>query len=352
MTDDVAAMLAGPRGRRLCLEYVMDIDPELRHLMFWLAHQFAPEHSVLLTFSDDSGGTGEPSAPNFTVADAIALIEAVNLREIDNTAVRASLRATVDAAMYWQAPDGQDVVCALPEMRAALAPAAEALLATPNGTNWQAGRTGEQWAVDWRAAEDAAPLPSNPMALLTTWDRSQREEEARAALERPRDPQARWSGTWWSAPGAALSTRGHVADILELVEDDAGLEVATVIPVRGSGRVLELTSARDWADLCRAFPLEVTASRRHDWFRVTGRDGRWLIPEWSRVALEWDAVHLTTFAYLCAATTLIEIDAEYASVIGGWGPDATLWLSDTVRESDEPRQHWVRPSGGDEWTRR
>lgn len=63
-------------------------------------------------------------------------------------------------------------------------------------------------------------------------------------------------------------------------------------------------------------------------------------------------MHLTTFAYLCAATALIEINDEYASVIGGWGPDATLWLTDTARESSQPRQHWVQNPGTGEWNRK
>ncbi len=351
LTANAAALLAGPRGRRLCLEYAMAVNPELGQVMFLVAHQAAPERSVLITLTGDGRDGSEPSPPAFTVADAVALIATTDLREIDTASVRAALRASVDAAMYWQPPDGHDTVCALPDMRAALAPVAKALLASPTGTSWKAARAEEQWAVDWHAPMDASPLPSNTMALLTTWDRWHREEEAREALEPPREM---FSGTWWSAPGAPLRTRGHVADALELVEDNAGLEVATVIPIRDNGRarVLEITSAHDWAELCRAFPLEVTASRRGDWFHVTGRDGRWLLPEWSRVALDWDAVHLTTFAYLSAATSLIEIDDEYASVIGGWGPDATLWLTDTARESSEPRQHWVRGPGTGEWVRK
>src|SRR5690606_21256796 len=94
---------------------------------------------------------------------------------------------------------------------------------------------------------------------------------------------------------------------------------------------------------------EVTASRRHDWFRVTGRDGRWLIPDWERVAQRWDAVHLTTLGYLSAATRLIDIDGEYASVIAGWGPDSTIWLTDGAREANEPRQQWSRIEGGNDW---
>ena len=348
LAGDVTALLAGPRGRRLGLEYAATIDPEIQQLMFWLAYRAAPENSTLLRFDD---GTDDPDDPDVTVADLVALIAANSFDESDDSVARTALRAAVDAAMYWQSPDGADLVAALPAVRTSLIPIAEALLSSPVGAAWQSARTSEQWAVDWRAAEDAAPLPSNVGTLVAAGDQSEREEEARAARERPRDPEARWSGSWWSVPASTLSTREHVADALELIEDDFGPEVATVIPVRGTGRVLEITSARDWAELCRAFPLEVTASRRHDWYRVTGRDGRWLIPAWSRVALEWDAVHLTTFGYLSAATSLIKIDEEYASVIGGWGPDATYWLNDTARESSEPRQHWARPSASGEWTR-
>jgi hypothetical protein len=152
-------------------------------------------------------------------------------------------------------------------------------------------------------------------------------------------------------PTQLLTTRGTVADALELVEDSMGWEDATVTSVRGAGCTLELRSSEDWAALCRAYPLEMTATVRHDWFRVTGRDGRWLIPDWTRVAQEWDAVHLSTLAYLRCATRLIEIDDEYASVIAGWAPDSTIWLADAAREWDGPRQHWARPQNADEWTR-
>lgn len=118
----------------------------------------------------------------------------------------------------------------------------------------------------------------------------------------------------------------------------------------GAGRTLEIQTPEDWADLCREYPMEVTASRRHDWFRVTGRDGRWLIPDWERVAARWDAVHLTTLGYLSTATALIEIDEEYGSLIAGWGPDSTLWLSDIARERTPQRQEWTRRQDDSRWS--
>lgn len=152
-------------------------------------------------------------------------------------------------------------------------------------------------------------------------------------------------------PQRLFTTRGSVLDALELFEDSLGWEVATIIPVRRAGRTLEVRAPADWADLCQEYPMEVTASRRHDWFRATGRDGRWPIPDWQRVAERWDAVHLTTLGYLSPAAQLIEIDAEYGSGIGGWGPDSTIWLTDVARESERPRKQWTRPQDDWRWTR-
>lgn len=113
----------------------------------------------------------------------------------------------------------------------------------------------------------------------------------------------------------------------------------------------EVRNADDWAELCRRYPFEVTASRGHDWYRVTGRAGRWLLPDWGRVAQEWDAVHLTAWAYLTAATREIRVDDEYASVIGGWAPDETYWLTGRVRETGERRVRWSARDPEGPWRR-
>ena len=135
------------------------------------------------------------------------------------------------------------------------------------------------------------------------------------------------------------------------VEDGFGWTRAVAIPVRGGGTTYEIRSAGDWAELCRRYPREVTASRRHDWYRVTGRAGRWLLPDWGRVAADWDAVHLTGWAYLTAATQEIVIDAEYSTIIGGWGPDETYWLTGLVREIEGPRVHWRADAPEGPWRR-
>lgn len=342
--DDLAdALLRGPRGRRMCLEYAARTDETVHTALFWLGHELDPNPGTLLRLTGDTSDP-EPD-PTFSADDLAARIDDVDLTHIRGDILREALQASVDLARYWQEPDGADTVAALPPVLHVLGRVAQRVvtampdLAAPCGA--------AQWAVQWHPLADSEPLVRDPSAVLAEWTRAQRADEERSAHERPCDPHANWSGTWWSVPQTLLATRSSPADALELVEDSLGWEFATIIPVRGAGRTLEIQTPEDWADLCREYPMEVTASRRHDWFRVTGRDGRWLIPDWERVAARWDAVHLTTLGYLSAATTLIEIDEEYGSVIGGWAPDSTIWLTDVAREWTPQRQEWTRPQ--DDW---
>lgn len=83
------------------------------------------------------------------------------------------------------------------------------------------------------------------------------------------------------------------------------------------------------------------------WERATGRWGRWVIPDWPRVADSYDGVHLTAAGYLSAAGTAIDVDTDIASVIAGWSPDETYWLTDTVTRSIDTR-NWVRDDDGQE----
>ena len=121
--------------------------------------------------------------------------------------------------------------------------------------------------------------------------------------------------------------------------------------VPGHARVLELTGPGDWTELVERYPFEVTASRRHDWWRVTGWDGTWVIPDWAAVAADVDAVHLTVHGYLTTAGRALPVGVPALggparTLLGGWDPDATWWLADVLtglgaatdwlRQDDEP----------------
>ncbi len=285
------------------------------------------------------------------LADAI---RALGSLRPDGEELVESVRRSVDTARYWQAADGDDLVAADPVVASALADVGAGLARRPDAAWWQRDRSIEQWAVEFDPDGDGAPFDPAPGGVQR-WRERTEAGESRARIDRPADPTAGWSGDWWSHPWGAPHTTGVLSSGLPAgipyVEDGFGWTRAVAIPVRGAGRTYEIHGAADWAHLRRTYPLDVTNSRRHDWYRVTGRGGRWLLPDWSRVADDWDAVHLSGWGYLTAATREIVVDAEYSSVIGGWGPDETYWLSGKVREIDEPRVHWIADEQGGPWRR-
>jgi hypothetical protein len=350
MTATIALLLQGPRGRRLCLELATELDQELKTAVSWLAYELdtgSGTSRVLL--SDVSPSYMQPKPPTPSLEWLAARLKSLDFSNLKESQVQGALERSVDSARYWQPPDGEDVLAGLPVIAEALSPVAGQFIASPwMKWCWQPLRS-EQWTIDWRHADDPAPLPEDPGKTLTEWARRERTEVVRAARERPSDPTANYSGTWWSIPLGLIQTVGQLPAGLNLVEDSLGWERATTVPVRGYGKVLEINTAEDWINLCREFPLEVTASRRHDWFRTTGRHGRWVIPDWEKIASQWDATHLTVLAYLNAAGRPLAVDAETATVIAGWNPDSTIWLADVARKSDGPRPTWHRNSNRDEW---
>ncbi|EME23062.1 hypothetical protein G419_03918 [Rhodococcus triatomae BKS 15-14] len=127
------------------------------------------------------------------------------------------------------------------------------------------------------------------------------------------------------------------------VEDSMGWERAVTrhVTISAGAKVYEIAGPQAWAELCRRFPLEVTAQNGEDWRLTTGRSGRWVIPDWTRVAGDYAGLHLTAAGYLAAAGTVVDVDADTASVIAGWAPDETYWLTDAALVNGEV-QTWVR----------
>lgn len=361
MTADAARLLSGPRGRRLCMSVAAELDDGLHALIHPLAFEHEPaDAAVTRIVFTGWGGDAEhaPEPPPPTVDGLVARLRMLGSADLAPerlaAAISVGLLAAVDSARYWQAPDGEDHLAALPAVAAALGGVAEQIMASTVASTWDAPRVAEQWAVDWRDAGDPAPLlAGRPGELLAEWGVHARADEARAARERPRDVTALYGGEWWSFPSGMLQTTGILPSGepagLTLVEDGFGWTDGVAIPVRGAGRTFEIRGPEDWVELCRRHPLDLTAARRHEWYRVTGRDGGWVIPDWERVAQEWDAVHLTALGYLTAATRELAVSEGYATVLGGWSPDVTVWLTDVAREWDAPRVAWHRERDGDEW---
>jgi hypothetical protein len=359
MAMDPGALLVGPRGRRLCLEASLapweasgQLGDELRMAAVLAAYDLDPGRGTSRVMHS-VGGTAPAAPPTSTPADVAILLLSLPVPPLDDVTMLTALGAAVDNARYWQEPDGEDVLAASPQMRDALARVAASLAGSAPAW-WTAPVDQIQWSVAF--ADTAAPTSSHASAArrLASWRTETVHEESVARAERPRDPHARVSGTWWSTPPAELTrtTRGLGAlgpVGLWLVEDAFGWDRATARPIGlpPGARVYELDGPDAWAHLCQQYPLDVTAARRHDWFRTTGHDSGWVVPDWSGVAAHFDAVHLSVVGYLTTAGRVVAVADEMSTVLAGWDPDATYWLSDAP-PPDATEQTWTR-SDDDVW---
>ena len=268
---------------------------------------------------------------------------------------------TVSAAMGWQEPRDQDVIAADPTLLPQLEPIAAAICRAPATQWWATGldldavRYTDRYDDRFPAADPRTDGIAARLAQLRT---EEDEGGRRARAERPDDPGAAWSGRWWSTPTpAALPTTRALPEVgsvnLLWEEDSFGQWDALVWELRPirSPRIFEIDGPEAWVDLVRRYPLDVTWSRRQDWYRVTGTDGTWLVPDWHAVSRVFDAVHLSVLGYLATATRRLQVSPDAATVLSGWDPDQTWWLTDILTK-DAPPQHWQTDQESDEILRR
>lgn len=335
---------------------------------------------------------------------------AERLRQIDPVAstqdeLEDEMAEVIGSAMYWQPPEGNHVVFSDPWIRAALLPFAAKLIATGLLDDWaQPVDTDSQWALAWddsevRGVEPAVfgetPGPVGEQTAITIddlhavgegsgirmphgldeWLAHMLTMETERRHEFAQNPALEVSSEWWSTPPdghwASTATWPDGTPIgVELVEDDFGLERARAcrLLIEPAARICEIHRPEDWGALCRRYPLDVTAQRRYDWFETTGRKGRWVIPDWTQVAEEFDGVHVSLAGYLRTAGDVVDVgdrslvedsasmpthgntDERTASLIAGWSPDTTYWLNDVITRVAEVVD-WILDDESDEWVR-
>ncbi|ROR74418.1 hypothetical protein EDD31_2833 [Bogoriella caseilytica] len=363
----VDQLLAGPRGRRLALEFAL-----------WTEQRDAldgpcPVAIAVSHAAHRLDGAGRARAytargwmigrrrgralqvPEVTPDEVATQLDSLVQRTagVDSPDIAAQLTVldhAVANARYWQEPDGEDRLAAVPAVLVSLEHWAARLL--PHAAWWSSGCDhATQHLVRWPPPDASSDGPGDPVARLATWRAEIDADESRARAEVPSDIHAPYSGQWWSMPphGLCVTTRmlGALGPAgLWLVEDSFGHERAATVAVEVPEdlRVLEIRGSEDWAEICRRWPVEVTAHKRHDWYRATGRNGRWVVPDWTLLAREYDGVHLSVAGYLSTAGTAIDVDGEAASVIAGWDPDSTWWFTPRVRASG-PALPWRLDDG-------
>jgi len=366
---DPDSLLAGPRGRRFCLELVKQAEPiteaglRLGHLLFAASYRAAKASGAGTSIVLFGPGADEP-LPDPTPAELGAALDEVELPHLDDDTLMAALEATVDAAAYWQEPDGDDLLLVEPAVTASLRRIAEHVVSTPATAWWGDGLAARQHLVafDTPWAESREP-PSwsiiGTRAALRQWRDGVVADEIRSRPRRGRrsgHPARATSGEWWSTPNRVGPVSTHAGPDgvplgLRLVEDGFGEDGARVVPlvVPPDARVIEVAGPDDWARLCREHPLEVSGVHRGDWYRTTGRDGDWVSPDWASVAEVVDAVHVSVAGYLLTAGRAIAVDDRTASVMAGWSPDQTYWLTE-MPGSDAAPTAWAKDDDTLRWT--
>ena len=142
MTVDPAQLLAGPRGRRLCLEFVRERrgdTPEagrLSEAIFHAAYDLDPGRGASTVLFTATPGGDQYSPPDYSAEDVARLLAVVPLAEPDAPALLSALAAAVNRARYWQEPDGEDVLATAPEVRGPLARVSSLLADSPRSAWW------------------------------------------------------------------------------------------------------------------------------------------------------------------------------------------------------------------------
>lgn len=349
------ALLAGPRGRRFLLEFA--VDDRLGTAVHHASYDLDPDRDRIAFYTASPGGshTPPPDKPQVGPAEVAAAMAAAELPEPTFEMLQHCLVRSVDEAMYWQPPSGTDILLQTPEVLRALPRVADHVAASAE-TGWWTDEFDRhnQWDLTWLTA-NSYPGAAPPVGrVLAKWRQTTvaREQEQLAS---PTES----SGYWWSDPPfhVPFTTRqladGTLAG-LYFVEDTYGWDTARArrVTVGETARVYEISDSRAWAELCRRFPLDVSAQKRRDWRNTTGFQGGWLMPDYLQVAQHYDALHLSTRGYLETAGRAIPVDGDRACMLSGWAPERTYWLTEVLQPESEVvtwRDHgehdWRREAG-------
>jgi hypothetical protein len=361
-------LVEGPRGRRMLYELASLADDDLSSFAWDVERSFDNSGSAVFVSwgpaSDEHERRPERAEEVGEVAARIAGRSGHDV--VDEERIVVALADSVGWARAWQEPDGTDMMLEDPAFVSALRPLAERVARMPEVEWWWHPVTQHQTVTRFSYADPETrvqqqppvPEPSGTAAQLARWRQESRETEQQFVDHAANYPGTPLSGDWWALAQytgvwSTPSLGAHGPAALHFVEDGGGERLARVWDgrPRDGARVLEITGPDDWADLCRRHPFDVTESRRHVWGLATGRQGRWVIPDWPAVAVEWDAVHLTVAGYLRTAERAVPVDGETATVLAGWDPAATVWFGEAIeldatftewRRDDEA---WIRVAG-------
>lgn len=177
-------LLAGPRGRRFCLDTVTALSGDL-----WSRH---------LEAAWEPGNPGLLGKFSAAVASEASLAAVSRLSADD---LLTALSLAVDHAAYWQPPADVDGLAQSPEVLQALEPIAQALADRIGRSWWDSPLdSGTQRSVQWIDEHDLpAPWLTGAAGRLAVW-RERTVASERLASRWPRSLKRRPASSWWSTP--------------------------------------------------------------------------------------------------------------------------------------------------------
>jgi len=313
LADD---LLAGPRGRRTCWAVAHDRRLDAAGVYFELLQALRQEgltQSVLTLFRDAIRPTDLSEISKWS--DEVQLLNFV--------------ADSVGSARYWQDPDDTDRLLAAVGVDRELRPIAAAIESAPASSWWPSPvALGEQVFVDWRPRSAGPRHLTGAQDILREWKLEASE----------------WSSEWWSPPIHAelanttrcLANLGAVGLLLGQGDMSGTFATCWSVRCRHQPRVYEINGANEWIELVKRHSIEVT---RGAWSMATDLNVHWLLPDWTQVAEEFDAVHLSVSGYLAISGRPLFLDVDMATFVAGWEPDETYWLTDILQISG-PGVEW------------
>ncbi|MCY4671994.1 MAG: hypothetical protein OXC29_28900, partial [Rhodococcus sp.] len=176
LTADI--LLSGPRGRQMLLAYAIDAEralrPEPGDDMFRInAHRAAYHLDIGQGTSQVLFGPGaEEARQTIVTAEGVARsLTEISLPDVTAVDLRSALAEAVDAARYWQDPDGEDVLVATEVMRDELRRVAEHIAGSECARWWSTSlASSDQWSILSRGEEspDTDEVPA-AQQLLSEW---------------------------------------------------------------------------------------------------------------------------------------------------------------------------------------
>jgi hypothetical protein len=103
----------------------MEVNPSIRFTIFWPAYDLYPGKGtsrVMLT-ATYSENPDQPPKPSMT--GLITTLASLDVMRARPAVIDRTLAQAVDTSRPWQEPDREDLLAALPEIKAALAPIAQ-----------------------------------------------------------------------------------------------------------------------------------------------------------------------------------------------------------------------------------